>query len=167
MGAWAGTEGQQGWDGDKRERENCLAGAPRDGTISTLELMRNPSLPRVIWPPLGSEQPLPIPVFGGTNETTGDRQRHGADLGNPNDPAERLIWGFPPLNSPRRDIPGTWEHATAYFEMFNTFLGFCAGLMCSNANPLLNSQEGTFPAYAAKKLENDRVFYLVFTWHLL
>lgn len=40
------------------------AGAWRDGTISTLELMRNPSLPRIIWPLLSSKQSPPIPVFG-------------------------------------------------------------------------------------------------------
>lgn len=76
-GAWVGKGRHQG--GMEAVK---LAGAPRDGTISTLELMRNPSFPCVIWPPLSSEQPLPIPVFGGINETMVDLQRRRMDLGN-------------------------------------------------------------------------------------
>lgn len=106
-----------------------LAGAPGDGTISPLELMRNPSLPRVSWPPLGSEQPPPIPVFGATNETTRDLQRHRVGLGNSNDPAEGLVWGCL-----QRDMAGTREHATASPEMFDTFLVFCAGCMGYGTN---------------------------------
>lgn len=56
--AWAGKDSKAGMEAGK------WAGAWRDETISTLELMRNPSLPRIIWPPLSSEQPPPIPVFG-------------------------------------------------------------------------------------------------------
>ena len=44
----------------------------------------------------------------------------------------------PQLNSLQCDMPGTWEQATDYLGMFNTFFGFCAGFMCYVTKLLLN-----------------------------
>jgi len=86
-GSWGREGGTAGLEW-RQEGSAKLPAAPRDGTISALELMRNPSPPCVTWP-------LPIPLSGGTNEMRGDPQRHRAALGSSDDPAEWQLRGCP------------------------------------------------------------------------
>lgn len=70
------------------------AGACRDGTISTLELMRNPSSTHY----LATAQlraATTNPRVWDTHQTMGDLQRRRGHLENSNDPPAGLVWGCP------------------------------------------------------------------------
>lgn len=90
--SWAaergGSLGRAGWGGGSK---TGWCSERWDYINSGVNEKPKPSM----WPALGSEQPLPVPAFGDTNETTGEPQRRGADLGNSKDPAERPVWGRP------------------------------------------------------------------------
>ena len=133
VGAWAGKEGQQGWDGGSKT-----------GWCSER------------WDYINSgvnEKPKPSMRYGHCSARSSHYQslylRGQTKQGETRKDIEwtwevQMIqlkgWfgAVPQLNGLGCDMPGTWEHATAYFEMFNTFLGFCAGFMCYVTNLLLN-----------------------------